>query len=386
MNLTKKAIRLVLLLVVAVLLLASCGESSGQTRQVEETDKANSGLQVVFLNVGKGDAAFIEIPGGYYVMIDTGPEEGFPEVGRRLIQYGVTNLSAVFITHGHNDHIGSLNEVLSLVECKKIYTSRETLEEKEISNAMDENIDVEVISSNQTINIGEAAFTVIGPVEDYKDKNNNSIVIMFEYKGTKILFAADQLSEAENGLLNSGVDLRADVLKVAHHGSNDSSSAEFVNSVNPKYAVISTDKSTQPSQQVLDNISKSRAEVFVLGNTGTIIYNGYEMLPAQYVDCTAAKVLISEKDTTYEYVIIKNLSNYTVDLTGWCLFSKRGAETYFFQKGTAIQSNEEIIIYSGEAAQNNEGFVWSVKNIWSNKKEDECVLYDNCGRQISALK
>lgn len=352
------------------------------------TNQTNTdALKVLFLNVGKGDAALIGIPGGHWVMIDTGPKQGFPEIGRQLMLNHISKLSAIFITHENVDHIGGLKSVLSMVGCDMLYMRpNSTLGGKTGKKAKDNSLQQKIINTGDKISIGGASFQVVGPVGSYTDVNDQSLVIMLQYKGSKILFTADQLLTAEHDLLASGIDLHADVLKVAHHGAADTSSADFIQAVSPRYAIISTDSSAWPAQEVLNNINLAGGKSFILGETGTMFYTtdgksqGIVKLPTPN---GKADIRIVSKDSVGESVTIVNQSAKTEDLTGWCIFSDKGNDTYFFPYGTKIAAEKTITVYSGKAAETaSDGLIWSNKNIWNDKKEDTCILLDQFGWQV----
>jgi competence protein ComEC len=375
---------LLVIVVLFLLFLFGCS-SSGDTPSPSDSDK----LKVFFLNVGKGDAALIGIPGGYWVMIDTGPEEGFPEIGRQLVLNGIKNLSAVFLSHGHSDHTGGLPGVLSTVSCDKLYTNSDAMTDIKdgLDSAGESGTQVNVMALGQEVVIGEAKITSLGPVGNYSDENDRSIVLMLQYKDTNILFAADQLSEAESGLLGSGSGLKADVLKVAHHGASDSTSAAFLKAVGPRYAIITTDTQDPPSRQVLDEIALEGAKCFVLGDTGTVLLASdgkdtgiSELKP----DGSVPDVRINALDSSSEYVVIGNHSTQEVDLTGWCICSFKAFDTYFFPSGTKILAGGSIKVCSAKEAEKGSGLIWTTEKIWS--KDEECVLYDAYGRKADSMQ
>ncbi len=375
-----KSILLWLAVIAAVFSLAACG---GEADEGKESAESN-GMQVYFLDVGKGDAALIGIPGGDWVMVDTGPEKGFKEIGRILMTRGIKQLSAVFVTHGHKDHIGGLESVLDMASCGTIYTIPECADEKVIVNAHKEkNIAVRMLTAGDSVDIGGAVFTVVGPVADYENENDQSMVLLFEYGGKRVLFAADQLFEAEKGLLESGKDISADVLKTAHHGQDDSTSTAFLKAVGARYSIIPTDSENPPAGTVMSSISKAGAQGFVLGDTGTLLYDGNSIYPVDKPANEAPDIEISEKDAKAEYVTLTNETEQDADLTGWCLYSDSGNEIFFFPAGTMIKAKESLTVYSGKAAENHtDGLIWSAEAIWKDKKEDACYLFDLYGRQV----
>ncbi len=373
-----------LLAAALIMTLAGCGSNTTDQPPGYEINTGEETLKAFFLDAGKADAALIRIPGGHWVMIDTGLNKGFGETGRQLVLNGVDELSAVFLTHGHSDHIGGITNVLTIARCKKLYTNGDGMKENRVQQAADLTQLVQ-IKTGDVINIGEASFTVIGPVGSYSKENDNSLVIMLQYKDVKLLFAADQLSESENDILGLGDSLKADVLKVAHHGEDDSSSLEFIKAVSPRYAVIPTDLENPPSKSVLSNIAAAGAKAFVLGETGTMVFESdgkqSKISPLPAAEGAPADIRVDAFSSSAEYVKIKNYSGETVDLTGWHIYSDKGGQYYFFPKGTALSPGEGLTVYSADAAASRtDGLIWTTDKVW--RKKDVCMLFDNWGRQV----
>ena len=177
----------------------------------------DGGLDLYFLNVGKGDAALLSLPGGKWVMVDTGPADGFAAINGMLRLLGVERLEAVFISHPHSDHVGGLEDVLDIVSCPILYTTPIDFgkaTESTNKTASSHGTMVETLSPGQVVEIAGVTFTAIGPNGTFEQENDNSLAMMVEYEGFKALFAGDQSFAAESVLLDSGRAIDCDVLKV----------------------------------------------------------------------------------------------------------------------------------------------------------------------------
>ena len=117
---------------------------------------------------------------------------------------------------------------------------------------------ITVPSVGDTYSLGEASVTVLGPTKDYDETNDTSIVLKVQFGSTSFLFTGDQEADAEKDLIASGADLKADVLKVGHHGSNTSTSYQFLREVAPEYAVISCGTDNQYGHPHSETLSKLR--------------------------------------------------------------------------------------------------------------------------------
>ena len=122
---------------------------------------------------------------------------------------------------------------------------------------------------------GGMRLEVLGPLEDYAEANDSSVVFRLQYGDFSMLFCGDIEEAAEQALLKSGAPLRADVLKVAHHGSNTSTSAALLEAVRPRYAAISSgeDRNLLPRNAVLKRLDAAGAEVFRTDTDGTVVFS-----------------------------------------------------------------------------------------------------------------
>jgi competence protein ComEC len=205
-------------------------------------------LHVYFLDVGQGDAIFVVAPDGRQILIDGGPSPTalLSELGD-LMPFWDRALDLVVLTHPDGDHITGL---IALLER---YRVAQVLDTPLSDNAADAGAWLAGVASNgakrayaqrgMSLPVGELTLTVLHPgprplTGTASDTNNNSIVLRLDYGQTSFLLAGDAEQPAEAEMLAAGLALRADVLKVGHHGSNGATSAPFVAAVAPRLAVI----------------------------------------------------------------------------------------------------------------------------------------------------
>lgn len=226
-------------------------------------DETNSKLTVHFIDVGQGDSILLGSK-DEFVLIDAGEKEYGETVTEYLNYQNVATLKYVIATHPHSDHCGGLTEVINSVKCENFITAetdQQTSTWLDVLNAVDSN-NVNYIDAKRsdTYSFGEAQFTILAPCSDiYDDYNNYSVVIKVTCGNASFLLTGDAEALSENEMIKSGEDLSADVLKIGHHGSNTSSSENFLKAVNPKYAVISCGKANDyghPHEETLEKLEK----------------------------------------------------------------------------------------------------------------------------------
>jgi competence protein ComEC len=240
-----------------------------------------SPLAVHVLNVGKADSIFAEC-GGHCLLVDGGTADCGENVASYLRQRGVKSLDCVFNTHPDSDHIGGLKTVLLSFTVKR-YCSP-SLPRNLIPNSTEylgvqaalksKNIHAEHPKAGSSFSIGSLHVEVLGPVRTGNSTNNNSIVLKLIYGKTRFLLMGDAEKEEEKTLLATGADLAADVLKAGHHGSDTSTTQEFLDAVRPKYAAISVgnDSNNLPKATVSRRFAEAGISVFRTDIHGTIIF------------------------------------------------------------------------------------------------------------------
>ncbi len=230
------------------------------------TTPASGRLAVTFLDVGQGDAVLIEGPAGQRILVDGGPsgEAAVAALGRRLPFYD-RRLDLVVLSHPQADHLGGLPEVLARYDVAGVVDSPiapETAAYRAWRDAVRaEGAPRIEAARGQWVDLGgEARLQVLAPAPGRPppgDPNDASVVLKLTMGRVSLLLTGDIGADAEAALVQSGSDLRAAVLKVPHHGSDTSTSAEFVRRVQPLIDVISVAANNRyglPSPQVLDRL------------------------------------------------------------------------------------------------------------------------------------
>ena len=211
------------------------------------TPEAGSYFEAHFIDVGQADSILV-ICDGQAMLIDGGNAADATLVRSYLQQHNVTHLEYVIGTHPHEDHIGGLTNVMRYIKPDKVYCSAnntsvyETSAFRNFVYYVNNNLRQELVvpTVGETFLLGSAKVTVVGPLRfDYEDINNTSIVLRVEYGELSFLFTGDMEGVAELELIKKGINLKADVLKVGHHGSGSSTYYQFLDAVSPTYGVIS---------------------------------------------------------------------------------------------------------------------------------------------------
>jgi len=229
-------------------------------------------LEVNFFDVGQGDAIFIETPQRQQILIDGGPSSNILEKLSKEMPFWDRTIDLVILTHPERDHLTGLIEVLKRYKVENILWTgviRDTPEYKEWQKLVkEENAKIFIAKFGQKINMAvsdiTSYFNVLHPSEnlegqEFKDSNNTSVIAKLIFGENSFLFTGDAYKSTEQELIDRGVDLNSDVLKVGHHGSKTSSSEEFVKEVSPEIAVISVGKDNQyghPCPETLETLKK----------------------------------------------------------------------------------------------------------------------------------
>jgi len=243
---------------------------------IQSEEKTLGDMKIHYIDVGQGDSELIQVD-GKNILIDAGTSD--KKALNYLRSLGITTLDYVIATHPHEDHIGSMDDVINSFNVGTFYAPKVTHTTKTFENMVNalknKNLKMTVPKVGDTLTIGNATLTFLAPnSETYEDLNNYSIVCKLKYGNNSFLFEGDAEDVSENEILAKQLDIQADVIKVGHHGSHSSTTQAFLDKVSPKYAIISDEKNNDyghPHKETLDKLNAKGIKTFRTDLNGTII-------------------------------------------------------------------------------------------------------------------
>lgn len=382
-----------ILSIILFILLSGCAEVEESTTPSEYTGDVKL-LEVHMIDVGQADSIYVKLPNEEHLLIDAGENADGDLVVNYLKDQGVTTLDYVIGTHPDADHIGGLDVVINSFEIERVFLPNRPHTTKTFEDVLDaienKGLTFEVGEAGMallTLSIDGKAFTleILSPssehIEDY-DNNNASIVLKMIYGKTSILFMGDAEAPVEADLLEAGVDLRANILKVGHHGSKTSSTDAFLQAVQPQVALISAgvnNKYNHPTPEVLERLDTMGIDIYRTDLLGTIILTSdgdeYTLNNKAYVpDDDKEPVEPSEPDAPdvignglvinevyaapltgeKEWVEFYNSTDQAVDLSGYTIddIADGGTKPYTIPEGTRIEAGGFYTIEFGSMFNN----------------------------------
>jgi competence protein ComEC len=241
-------------------------------------------LTLDVLDVGQGDAVFVQADNGMQVLIDGGPDNSILSKLGEVMPFWDRSIDLVILTHPHADHLDGLVEVLRRYSIDTVLETGVNHSIPEYSEwhqlLKDKNIKVVLAKTGQRIKLSDSAYLdILTPFEDFTDKSSKNIhdamiVSKLTYGSTTALLMGDAERSLEYQLLFSGMNLKSDILKVGHHGSKTSTSDEFLQAVLPRFAIISVGKKNRyghPYQEVMDILEKFGVKTLRTDLVGSVI-------------------------------------------------------------------------------------------------------------------
>lgn len=240
-------------------------------------------LQVTFIDVGQGDAAWLKTPDNWDILIDGGPRSEGAGVVSYLQDHGVTDIEVLVLSHPHEDHVGGLVTVLERMEVDQALTNCQPYSSPIYESFQDlltnNEIPTTCVREGDNFAWGSSiSATVVNPPDPLPTGpdpiNNNSVVLRISYGTIDFLFTGDIESEAEAEIVGRSRTIEAEILKVAHHGSRSSSTVLFLAPVDPEVAVISVGASNRyghPHSETLTRLSNAGVTIYRTDLHGTIV-------------------------------------------------------------------------------------------------------------------
>ncbi|WP_379834861.1 DNA internalization-related competence protein ComEC/Rec2 [Fictibacillus halophilus] len=256
----------------------------------------NPSAKVSFINVGQGDSVLIELPFRKAVyLIDTGGaipfekekwEERYEEYDvtkKAVLPYlkgrGIRKIDGLILSHADMDHAGGTVFLLNNFPVETIYLPKNNnlseLEAEIIESGKQKGIHMKYLRKGMQWGIGNSRFIVLHPSEKNTSSNNRSVVLWVKLYDTSFLLTGDIEKEAEHEIINNFSQLKADVLKVAHHGSGTSTTEQFLELAAPEFAVISSGRNNiygHPAKDVITRLKEKKVTIYRTDKNGDIIF------------------------------------------------------------------------------------------------------------------
>ena len=241
-----------------------------------------------FINVGQGDAILINNK-NYNILIDSGSNDSSDCLTSYLKAFGIKKLDYIIATHPHEDHIGSMDDIINNFHVNNLIAPNITSSDADFVNMVKalkhKNLKINVIEDNTTLNLLDnsyLAFLWSGNIAT-DNINNNSLVVKYINRELSFLFTGDIEKEVETQLQSiNGPLLDSDILKVAHHGSNSSSTSNFLSAVSPSISIISCGLGNNyghPHKNTLTNLTTINSSIYRTDINGNILMktDGYKL-------------------------------------------------------------------------------------------------------------
>ena len=364
-------------------------------------EKADKPLTLFAVNVGKGDALLLNCGAETY-LIDAGLQENWGDLSCALEMLQVTRLTGVILTHTDKDHAGGLLPLAtSSIQVDGWYAPAHYTDVKKESKhpaveaAALRGETVTFLRAGDELPLGNGRLTVAGPISASDVENCNSLVLVAEAGGGRMLLTGDMEFPEEEELLAAGAIPKCDVIKIANHGEEDATSQALMRAVQPEVAIISTSTAAEPdtpSSRVLSVIAAAGAKLYQTQEAGsgvlvTIDQGEVTANLMGYADFPAANkaVAIAAVDNEDDRITLRNTGKTAADVGGWYIVSDKGNQIYVLPEGTEIAPGGELTIGS-QSSEELGDLTWPDKKVWHKSKEDAALLYDVYGRLIDTLK
>lgn len=253
-------------------------------------DRQNdSQLRLAMLDVGQGDAIYIRLPGGFDVVIDSGPNGRAAEQLARALPFGEREIELLILTHNHADHIGGADQLFSHYRIGQVITNgarHDSLTYQRLEAALERRDEkITTVKAGDRINLGESTLTFLYPIGDFsgqtpKDQHEANLVFILRYRQFCALMTGDINTDSrddEAAIIEyasaQSISLECEVLKVAHHGSASATTNAFLIAVKPKIGLISAgidNRYGHPTASTLSRLREAGVTIWRTDLNGTI--------------------------------------------------------------------------------------------------------------------
>jgi competence protein ComEC len=382
-------------------------------------------VEVVFLDVGQGDAIVVRAPGGQTALIDAGPGV---DVSAALARLGITRLDLVVASHPHADHIGGMRQVLLSMPVRFYMDNGQahtTNTYRAVMQTLRDRAEITYLEAvPRTLTLGSVRIHVLPlPPRPGPNLNNNSVGLVFEHGVFRAFVSGDSERAELQHFLQSGVVPDVTLLKAPHHGSDDAVWEPFLAAARPEVVVISVGSGNRfghPSPSALVAYSRYAEQIYrtdLHGQTTVLGFEdgSYEVVlgeravarggarpsepgafrppeaPAPRPLPAGASIAISvfadapgndHQNTNGEYAILSNTAGRVIDISGWTLCDA-ARHCFTFPAGASLPASGGVVVHTGRGiSDGTRFFMGSAAAVWNNDG-DTATLYDASGRVVS---
>ncbi|MDI3064480.1 MBL fold metallo-hydrolase [Clostridioides difficile] len=248
-------------------------------------------LSIHMIDVGQGDSILVQTPTNKNILIDGGDEDSENIIISYLRQKRIKTIDIIIATHPDSDHIGSLDNIIKKFNVNSIYMPEQSTDSEAYQNLInsctDKNLSIQHLYKNDVLNIdNNINIYVLSPSYIQEESNLNSIVFKLTFNDNSFLFMGDAEEENEKEILHSFKLNNINFIKIGHHGSNSSSSLEFIKKISPDIAEISCGYKNQyghPHREVINNLKQNHVSIYRTDRIGDIVfYSDGEIIFTKY--------------------------------------------------------------------------------------------------------
>ncbi|WP_055667435.1 ComEC/Rec2 family competence protein [Desnuesiella massiliensis] len=270
-----KSFYAVIITVFLMLTLTACDSSTVNSPNSNE----NKNVKIHYIDVGQGDSTLIQVR-DKNILIDAGPRSSAEDLVKYLKDINIQKLDYVIATHPHEDHIGGMVSIIKTFKIGEFYAPKKTATTKTFENMIKElqnkKLKIQVAKAGNEISLNSnSKLEFLAPnSSDYEEINDYSAVTKLTYEDNSFIFMGDAERLSEKEILQKGSNVKAQVIKLGHHGSSTSSSKEFLDKVDPKYAIISCGKNNDyghPHKETINELKNRNIKYFRTDTNGTIV-------------------------------------------------------------------------------------------------------------------